>query len=75
MLGHQNPVSELQREHVAMTDGTEYGCLDCIALADQCATFTVEADKKAFFCPYCGNRNFIETGDEWDEVVEDYESR
>lgn len=46
---------------------TEYGCLDCIALAGEKRTFETY-DGDAFFCPYCGNRNFIETGDEWEEL-------
>jgi DNA-directed RNA polymerase subunit RPC12/RpoP len=52
---------------------TEHGCLDCLSLENQNATFTIEDERTAYFCPYCGNRNFIETGDEWDEVVERYE--
>jgi DNA-directed RNA polymerase subunit RPC12/RpoP len=51
-----------------MTDGTEYGCLDC--MPDYYRTWQVEEGEIALFCPYCGNRSFIEAGEEWDEILE-----
>lgn len=52
-----------------MTDGKEYGCLDCIGFGHH-RTFQVEEGEDASFCPYCGNRSFIPAGEEWDEILE-----